>query len=589
MSQFNLKSFYKIATWSSVLGVLLFIVDIGFYESEMTHKGFNIFYILVLAIGISATITRYVERRNFRNVRVILFDLAIIFFILFEFYLYIQGAKGDDYFTSILRTYGIKVAVLITFLRELSELQINFKRSVLNPGQLFIASFLFLVFLGSLLLMLPAATQDGISFLDALFTSTSAVCVTGLAVVDTGTYFTLNGHLILLFLIQIGGLGILTFVTYFSYFFKGGTTYENQLTISDILSAQRVGDVFSTLRYVLFITFIIEGASAVLIYVNLDPTLFKSQFDRVFFSIFHAISAFCNAGFSTLPNSMYESSYRYNYSLQFIVILTFMFGALGFPIISNIVSWIKHQFLTLTKSRRTKQQQSLKYKFRPWIVSINSRLTLVTTLSITGIALVLFYVLEFNNTLGEHHGIGKIVTALFGVATPRTAGFNSIDTGAMYTQTTVLIIFLMWIGASPSSTGGGIKTSTVAIAFLNMVSIARGKNRIEVFGREVADISVRRAFAVLTLSLVVIGIGIMLISFVDPEIGFLKITFECFSAYSTVGMSMGITSQLSGFSRFVLIIIMFIGRVSMLSIMIAFFKKARHQNYRFPSEEITIN
>jgi trk system potassium uptake protein len=205
------------------------------------------------------------------------------------------------------------------------------------------------------------------------------------------------------------------------------------------------------------------------------------------------------------------------------------------------------------------------------------------------VGFILFYVLEYNNTLAEHSGFGKIVTALFGATTPRTAGFNTINTAEMLFPTTMIIFLLMWIGASPASTGGGIKTSTFAIATLNILSLARGKNKIEVYRREIADISVRRAFATISLSLIVIGVGIVLIAAFDPEQGLLQIGFECFSAFSTVGLSLGITASLSEMSKIVLTVIMFVGRVSMLSLLIAVFKKVRYKNYQYPPEEIVIN
>jgi Trk-type K+ transport system membrane component len=205
------------------------------------------------------------------------------------------------------------------------------------------------------------------------------------------------------------------------------------------------------------------------------------------------------------------------------------------------------------------------------------------------VSFIIFFILEYNNTLAEHTGFGKIVTALFGATTPRTAGFNTIDTAAMAFPTLMMIFLLMWIGASPQSTGGGIKTSTFAIATLNIISLAKGKSRIEVFRREIADISVRRAFAIISLSLVVIGFAIMLISIFDSEKQLMDIAFECFSAYSTVGLSLGITGDLSSVSKFIIIVVMFVGRISMLSLVIAVFRKVKYKNYSYPKEEITIN
>ncbi|MCF8349003.1 MAG: ATPase, partial [Bacteroidales bacterium] len=201
----------------------------------------------------------------------------------------------------------------------------------------------------------------------------------------------------------------------------------------------------------------------------------------------------------------------------------------------------------------------------------------------------LFYLFEADNTLSEHSGFGKVVTSFFGAATPRTAGFNTVDTSALHFSTIMIIMVLMWIGASPGSTGGGVKTSTFALAILNFISIARGKDRVEAFRREISPMSTRRAFAVVSLSIMVIGLSILLLSYSDGNKGLLPIAFESFSAFSTVGLSLGITSQLSAAGKMIIIVTMFIGRVSMLTILVAFMRKMVNLKYKYPLEEIIIN
>ncbi|MCF8277494.1 MAG: ATPase [Flavobacteriales bacterium] len=579
--KFDINLFFRITFWISLIGLFAIISDFGFAQSEGYQQLLDDFYFIVLAIGIISTFTRYIKKVGSFDRKVIVFDLLSVSFTLWIFYMYLF--VGIPFETDLLleNPIWIHIAVVFSFIREFSEIRINFNRAFLNPAQLFILSFLAIILFGSSLLMLPKATYDGISYLDALFTSTSAVCVTGLAVVDTGTHFTVFGQTIIMILIQVGGLGILTFASYFSYFFKGGTTYENQLALGDMTSSEKMAEVFSTLKNIILITFGIEMVSGMLIYSSIDSSNFQSQSEQLFFSAFHAISAFCNAGFSTLSNSFYEDGFRFNYYLQLVVIFTFVLGGLGFPIVVNILKFLKYKVITLFSSRRS--------KYKPWVLNLNSRITLFTTLSITFVAFIMFYILEYNNTLAQHNGFGKMVTTLFGVTTPRTAGFNSIDTAAMAFPTQMMVFLLMWIGASPQSTGGGIKTSTFAIATLNILSLAKGKSRIEIYRREIADISVRRAFAIISLSLIVIGFAIMLIAHFDREKELLDIAFECFSAYSTTGLSLGITSALSSPSKLVVIIVMFVGRISMLSLVIAVFKKVKHKNYRYPKEEVTIN
>ncbi|SDG61705.1 TrkH family potassium uptake protein [Psychroflexus sediminis] len=571
---------HSISFLLSLLGLVILIFDLGFDHPENLTTTYTIFYAVVLVLGVTSTSIRYYQNESLPNKEVVIFDVLSILFSVFVLVRHFMLLEVSFLESFSIDDYWLKFAIIFTFIRESSDIKISVDRTILNPAQLFILSFLTIIFLGSLLLLLPNATHSGISFIDALFTSTSAVCVTGLIVVDTGSYFTGLGQTIILCLIQIGGLGILTFTSFFSYFFKGGSTYENQLTLNSITSSKSLNTVFKTLKYIIVITFGIELVSAILIYTSLDSTDFNGFIDQAFFSVFHAISAFCNAGFSTLSSSFYEEGFRFNYGLQLIIIISFIVGGLGFPIVENIDKYIKYSVKRLIGGGRN---------FKPWVLNINSRITLITTFTVTAIALVAVYVLEYENTLAEHTGFGKIVTALFTAATPRTAGFNTVDTALLSMPTLLLILLLMWIGASPASTGGGIKTSTLAISVLNILSLAKGKSRIEVFKREISSISVRRSYAIIALSLIVIGFSILILSISDKNLSLFDLVFETISAYSTVGLSLGITGQLSDLGKAVIIFTMFVGRVSMLTVVIAIFKKIKQKNYDYPTEEITIN
>ncbi|MBN2175240.1 MAG: TrkH family potassium uptake protein, partial [Bacteroidales bacterium] len=292
-------------------------------------------------------------------------------------------------------------------------------------------------------------------------------------------------------------------------------------------------------------------------------------------------SGFCNAGFSTLENSLYEQGFRFNYLLHFTIAILFIIGGIGFPIVFNTITYLKHIILNRLLSKRS--------KYAPWIIGINTRIVVITTISLLAVGTLLFYIFEYNNTLSEHGAFGKIITAFFSAATPRTAGFNTVDTSTLHFSTIMIILVLMWVGASPGSTGGGIKTSTFAIAILNFMSIAKGKDRIEVFKREISPISIRRAFAILTLSIIVIGMSILLLVYYDGEKGLLPLAFESFSAFSTVGLSLGITGTLSDPGKIIIIFTMFIGRVSMLTILVAFMRRMVNLKYKFPTEDVLIN
>lgn len=575
------KAISKIPFWISLISIFTIIYDFGFDQSNQSQHILNEVYKVALYTGIASMVLRYSLKKQRPKVKAWPYDLlllAITSLVLFN----LTGHWDVDFFQHWNVIYS---TLFLLFIREFSTLQIDINRRFLNPAQLFVLSFSVIIISGALLLMLPRATHEGISFMNALFTATSAVCVTGLAVVDTGQYFTVFGQTIIIVLIQIGGLGIMTFTSYFSYFFRGGASYENQLQLQEMTNTERIADVFSTLKKIIILTFLIEALGAIFIYFSLDKALFESGTDRTFFAIFHSISAFCNAGFSTLSNSLYQVGFRFNYPLHLIVSGLFIIGGLGFPIIFNSYNYFKH----ILKNRIFAFNKERRKIHVPWVVNINTRIVLITTIILLVSATGMFLLFEFDNTLGEHNFFGKVVTAFFGAATPRTAGFNSIDTAAMAFPTIMLVMLLMWIGASPGSTGGGIKTSTIAVATLNYLSVARGKDRIEVFNREVGQYSVRRAFAIISLSLVVIGAAIFLISYFEDEMTLMSIAFECFSAYSTSGLSLGITADLSAASKLVIIGTMFIGRVSMLTILIAILKRANHLAYRYPTEEISIN
>lgn len=579
-----LKRFLKkIPFYLCLWTVFAVIYRVGYVSSLAYDLYLEWLYALTLSAAIIGTVFRYLFHQVPDRKTIRIFDgVSVVFFLIvishrLDSYHNIQFLEFLD---PISWTYA---AIFLAFVREFSALQIDYKRTVMNPAQLFVVSFLSIITIGAILLMLPNSTHTGITTVDAFFTSASAVCVTGLIVVDTGSYFTVFGQTVIVVLIQLGGLGIMTFASYFSYFFRGGSSYENQLMLRDMTNSDKLGEVFVTLRKIILLTFGIELIGAIGIYYTLDETLFASVTEQISFAVFHAISGFCNAGFSTLPNSLYEVGFRFNYPLHLIVAGLYILGGLGFPIAFNVAKYVRFQLHRVLTFGR------LKIKYQPWLLNLNTRIVLITSLILTVVGTVAFFFFEYNNTLSEHNLFGKLVTAFFGATTPRTAGFNTVDTSALKFHTIMIIFLLMWIGASPGSTGGGIKTSTFAIGTLNFLSLARGKSRVEIFRREIADVSVRRAFAFISLSLVIIGGAVFVLSISDKDKDLIHIAFECFSAYSTVGLSLGITGQLSEIGKIVIIMVMFIGRVSMLSILIAVMKKVKYKNYKYPTEEILIN
>ena len=450
-----------------------------------------------------------------------------------------------------------------------------------NPAIVFVGSFFALILIGSFLLLLPNATTNGISFTDALFTATSAVCVTGLTVLTISSDFTFVGQAIILGMVQVGGLGILTFTSFFAFFFRGSSSFKEGLNVRDFIAQDTIKDVLRVALHVVMFTISVEIMGAVLIYSSIanEPQIA----DKVFFSIFHAVSAFCNAGFSTTPLGLSDTFLKYNYFMQWVVMILIIAGGLGYNIIKNFYRYIKVRTLEFFDKSRIRKEAH--------IVTVNSKIVLYTTAILLIFGFTVLMVTEMSATLTDHPTVfGKITTSAFNSVTPRTAGFQTADMTEYTAPSLLIIILLMWIGASPASTGGGIKTSTFALAILNVFAVARGKNRIQLWGRRISSESTSRAFAILCISLAAIGAGIVGVLAFEPEgTSLLTVAFECFSAYSTVGLSINFTPIMTEPSKFVIIILMFVGRIGMLNLMIGLLRQINHQFYEYPKENILIN
>jgi trk system potassium uptake protein len=577
-----LIKFLKLTTFTIVIvAIIAWIYDFGFEQQAITSAIIEWIFNITFLIGILSIISRYLSIKHFPRQKVWPIDSIILLILIL---LVLENFFGFElpFFSKQL---WILIALLSSLIREYSVIKFYLNKQYLNPAMLFIISFISVILFGTFLLMLPKATYNGIYFIDALFTSASAVCVTGLTVVDTGTFYTPFGQTVILILIQLGGLGILTFTSYFSYFFKGESSFYNQVLLKDLTNTSKITEIFKTLKRIIITTLAIELIGAIIIYFSLNENVAPLVSDRIFFSIFHSVSGFCNAGFSTLQNNLYEISVRYNYLLHLTIAFLVILGGIGFPIVFNSIHYLKHLLI----NRFIPYAQGKEARHKPWVININTRIVVITTMILIVVGTTLFYIFEYNNTLAEHSGFGKLVTAFFGAVTPRTAGFNTVDTATLNFYTIMLVFFLMWVGASPASTGGGIKTSTLAISFLNFISIAKGKDRIEIFRREISNESVKRAFATITLSIIVLGISTFLVTYFEKDKDLRSIAFECFSALGTVGLSLGITAKLSVMSKFIIVITMLVGRVGMLTILIALFRKIKNLKYKYPTEEISIN
>lgn len=563
--------------------VLLFIVfDFG-YDFEENYNSPHVIGLILLSVGLLAFNSfkfftkRYESNRKVALVNMVLltallFSCGVIFLLNLNFH--------SDYILQKIKPV-LEGGLIFYFLLRLMVFVRHIYDIYFNPAIVFVGSFMILVLTGAFLLMLPSATTHGITFTNALFTATSATCVTGLVVLDTSADFTSVGQSIIIVLIQLGGIGILTFTSFFAFFFRGSSSFKEGLNTGSFISHEGLRDVFRAALNVVILTLSVETIGAIFIYSSIIDN--KAIDNEFFFSVFHSISAFCNAGFSTVPGGMLNEYLKFDYYLHWILMILIVLGGLGHNIVFNFYQYFK------TFVEELFEKKIVHKKIR--IITVNSKMVLYTTLILLIGGFGFLFLSEYNNTLLQHDTLfGKITAASFSAVSPRTAGFDAIDYSKMTVPSLLLVIFLMWIGGSPASTAGGIKTSTFALATLNIFAVARGKDRIQIFGRRISADSTSRAFAILSISLLTIGVSIMAILIFEPKgTPILTVAFECFSAYSTVGLSLNFTPTITEPSKYVLMACMFIGRIGMLNLMVGLLRRMNHQFYEYPKENILIN
>jgi trk system potassium uptake protein TrkH len=420
----------------------------------------------------------------------------------------------------------------------------------LHPAALVLISFLALILMGTLLLSLPVASNgESLQIINALFTSTSAVCVTGLIVVDTGTRFTLFGQIVILVLIQIGGLGVMTLSVLLFRMIGRKTFYHQRMAVQDMFLHTPQDDIFKIVKSIIYMTFCIEVGGAALLTIYWSRTL--PVHEAAYTAIFHSISAFCNAGFSLFPDSL--SAFGGSYLVNFTVCMLIVTGGIGFSVLYEFQNWIK-----LRKKKR--------FRF-----SVQTKTVLLTTAILIVGGTAWLFILERQGTLEGKSPAYQFLVALFQSITCRTAGFNTVDISTLNEATIAMMLVLMFFGASPGSCGGGVKTTTLALLTATTITRIKRMRRVNLFKKSIPDETVRRST---TLILVSVGIIVMVLFMILSEGAitgqsirgeFLPYLFEVVSAFGTVGLSLGVTADLSVWGKFWIIITMIIGRVGILT------------------------
>ncbi len=437
-----------------------------------------------------------------------------------------------------------------------------------QPAQFLAISFITAILVGTFLLLLPISTKSGhISFVDALFTATSGVCVTGLIVQDTATYFTPFGQIIILILFQLGGLGIMTFSTLILLAAGRKISIKDGIFIKQDFHHQPPKDVKSLIKSIFLFTVAIELVGILSFFLRWHKDF--SWLKALYHSIFHSISAFCNAGFSLFSDGFV--AFREDAWINTTLIVLIVLGGLGFLVLDEV----RCVFLSLVKRKKFK-------------ISLHAKLVMTMTLFLIIFSFVFFLLIEWRHPLKTFSVKEKIFSSLFQIITPRTAGFNTMDLNSLSLSIVFLLILLMFIGASPGSTGGGVKTSTIGVILAFIKSKITARDSVNLFYRTLPLELVTKAFTVVSLSVVIVSFSVFVLLLTQPGVSMREAIFEVFSAFGTVGLSLGITPKLTPIGKIMIILTMYIGRIGPLTLLYAFSRERAYGRFEYVQETVMI-
>lgn len=441
------------------------------------------------------------------------------------------------------------------------------KKSKLNAVQVLSIGFAILIFVGGIILSLPISSASGeyTNLLDSLFTSTSAVCVTGLITVDTGTHWNAFGQTVIIILIEIGGLGFMSLTTFIAILLGKKITLRDRLLMQEAMNTFNIEGLVRMVQYVLGLTFLVQLFGALLLSTQFVPDFGLKK--GILYSLFHSASAFCNAGFDLFGNFNSLVGYSGNSVVILTISALIIIGGLGFTVLLEIYNY--------KGSKR---------------LSVNSKIViLITSVLLIG-GTMLMFLLEFKNpeTIGNMNLKNKILNSFFAAVTPRTAGFNSISTDGMTMAGKFSTIVLMFIGGSPGSTAGGLKTTTFGIVILTVISILKGREETEAFERRFSKETVYKAFTLFFVGMTLVIIVTMILTVTEPDQSFINLLYEATSAFGTVGITTGVTQQLSIIGKIVIMITMYFGRVGTLTVLLALINRKKKTGYRYPEGKILI-
>jgi len=527
---------------------------------------------------------RVLRQRQFEYAVLMLFAVVAVGLVLWK-----TGAAGVLRFfhQEDARNLGIalfRLFLLANVLVQLLRLHQRLLVRGVRPEWLLAGSFATLILAGTLLLLLPRASvrpEQPIGLLDALFTATSASCVTGLSVRDVGTELSPLGQGILLVLFQVGGLGIMTFVAFLAVTSSSSLPMPQMLAFRQMVGARNLAALRRQVWAIVVFTAVVEGAGTVCLYACLPSE--QDRLARLGWSVFHSVSAFCNAGFALSADSLIAFQAHPGMMLTFMGLI--VLGGLGFLVVTDLLGL---QVSRLPLIRRIPWVRRYNQRVPVYRLPVQTRLSAVVTGALIVAGLAGFWILESGSTLSGKPLLTQFWISAFQSVTARTAGFNTVAMDELEPATLLLLVALMAVGASPVSTGGGIKTVTLAVLLLALRTLMTGRERVEVYGRALPARVLLAALGVVILYVLAVGLGVFGLTLCDPEIPLRSQLFEVVSALSTVGLSTGITAQLSPGSQLVLCALMFIGRVGPISLMLSVVRMERPTRYQYPEEDLVV-
>lgn len=557
----------------SVVAIFSIIIYHGCYLSLSAVKVLHIIFYLSLAFYIlKYFLLMFYSLHKWKYVKKSWFECLLISFLVLHFILYSLFGIDLFHFNQYENVYMICIQLyfLILMVVELSKVSTLLGKVNISPPALLMLSFFFLIVIGTLLLILPRMTTHHISFIDALFTATSASCVTGMTVLSTANDFTFQGQVVIMILMQLGGMSILSFATFFSTFLSRSMVgLRYQYLVKDMLSANKLSDSFSLLRQIILATVIIEASGVLMFYMYWRTTgFFDGTGTTFFYSLFHTISAFNNAGFALWDSSFSDAQICNSFFPQTIIMILVFLGGIGFVTIS--------EFFNPAVIRERK-----KYRWKR--LSPGTKIVLLTTFGIIIIGTLLFFILEYNHSLGARNTlVDKIFASMFQIISGRTAGFNIIDVNAISLPAMLLVIVIIFIGASPGSTGGGIKTTTFFVLMKSVFATIKGKQHIEFEKKTIPFSLVDKAYSIVVLSIIIIFVSVFSLAILEPATPLMNLLFETVSAFTTCGLSTNCQFDFTDAGKAVLVADMYIGRIGTLTIAYALSRRNVESRHNYP-------